>query len=72
MNLVCQKVGNEVTINDLIGMANAITEHYQKNGYISTTAYLPPQKVEDGNVEIVVLEGKYGNIKIEGNFDFIL
>ena len=67
MNLVCQKVGNEVTINDLIGMANAITEHYQKNGYISTTAYLPPQKVEDGNVEIVVLEGKYGNIKIEGN-----
>ncbi len=67
MNLVCQKVGEEVTINDLIGMANSITEYYQKNGYISTTAYLPPQKVEDGNVEIVVLEGKYGNIKIEGN-----
>ena len=67
MNLVCDKVGEEVTINDLIGMANAITEHYQRNGYISTTAYLPPQKVEDGNVEIVVLEGKYGNISIEGN-----
>ena len=48
MNLVCQKVGDEVTINDLIGMANTITEFYQKNGYISTTAYLPPQKVEDG------------------------
>ena len=54
MNLVCQKVGDEVTIDDLIGMANTITEYYQKNGYISTTAYLPPQKVEDGNVEIVV------------------
>ena len=67
MNLVCQKVGDEVTIDDLIGMANAITEYYQKNGYISTTAYLPPQKVEDGNVEIVVMEGKYGNITIEGN-----
>ncbi len=67
MNLVCQKIGDTVTINDLIGMANAITEFYQKNGYISTTAYLPPQKVEDGNVEIVVMEGKYGNIKIEGN-----
>ena len=58
MNLVCQKVGSVVTINDLIGMANSITEYYQRNGYISTTAYLPPQKVEDGNVEIVVLEGK--------------
>ena len=67
LNLVCEKVGQEVTISDLIGMANSITEHYQRNGYISTTAYLPPQKVEDGNVEIVVLEGKYGNITIEGN-----
>ena len=67
MNLVCQKVGSEVNINDLIGLANTITEFYQRNGYISTTAYLPPQKVEDGNVEIVVLEGKYGNITIEGN-----
>ena len=67
MNLVCAKVGDEVTINDLIGMANIITEYYQRNGYISTIAYLPPQKVEDGNVEIVVLEGKYGNISIEGN-----
>ncbi len=67
MNLVCNKMGQTVTINDLIGMANAITEYYQRNGYISTTAYLPPQKVEDGNVEIVVLEGKYGNITIEGN-----
>ena len=67
MNLVCDKVGQTVTINDLIGMANIITEYYQRNGYVSTTAYLPPQKVEDGNVEIVVLEGKYGNITIEGN-----
>ena len=67
MNLVCNRVGDEVTINDLIGMANTITEFYQRNGYVSTTAYLPPQKVEDGNVEIVVLEGKYGNVTIEGN-----
>jgi len=67
MNLVCEHVGSEVTINDLIGLANKVTEFYQRNGYISTTAYLPPQKVDDGNVEIVVMEGKYGNITIEGN-----
>ncbi len=67
MNLICQRIGETVTIEDLIGMANTITEYYQRNGYISTTAYLPPQKVEDGNVEIIVLEGKYGNIAIEGN-----
>ena len=67
MNLICQRIGETVTIDDLIGMSNTITEFYQKNGYISTIAYLPPQKVEDGNVEIVVVEGKYGNITIEGN-----
>jgi len=67
MNLVCERIGETVNINDLIGMANTITEYYQKNGYISTTAYLPPQTVEDGNIEIVVVEGKYGNITIEGN-----
>lgn len=67
MDLICKRIGEQVTINDLIGMANTITEYYQNNGYISTTAYLPPQKVEDGNVEIVVMEGKYGNVTIEGN-----
>ncbi len=67
MDLICEKIGNEVTINDLITMANMVTEYYQQNGYISTIAYLPPQKVQDGNVEIVVMEGKYGKVEIEGN-----
>ena len=67
MDLICERIGNEVTINDLITMANMVTEYYQQNGYISTIAYLPPQKVQDGNVEIVVMEGKYGKVEIEGN-----
>lgn len=67
MDLICEKIGQEVTINDLIGYANMVTEFYQQNGYISTVAYLPPQKVQDGNVEIVVMEGKYGKVEIEGN-----
>ena len=67
MDLICERVGSEVTINDLITMANMVTEYYQQNGYISTIAYLPPQKVQDGNVEIVVMEGKYGKVEIEGN-----
>ncbi len=67
MDLICEKIGQEVTINDLIGYANMVTEFYQQRGYISTIAYLPPQKVQDGNVEIVVMEGKYGKVEIEGN-----
>lgn len=64
MRLVDFKIGQEVTINDLIMSANDITDYYQSKGYVSTIAYLPPQKVKNGNVEIKILEGKYGNIEI--------
>ncbi|MCD7740488.1 MAG: hypothetical protein LUH11_03980 [Candidatus Gastranaerophilales bacterium] len=64
MRLVDFKIGQDVTINDLIISANEITDYYQQKGYVSTIAYLPPQKVKDGEVEIKILEGKYGNIEI--------
>ncbi len=64
MRLVDFKLGQQVTINDLIVSANDITDYYQQKGYISTVAYLPPQKVQNGTVEIKILEGKYGNIEI--------
>lgn len=64
MRLVDFKIGQDVTINDLIISANEITDYYQSKGYISTVAYLPPQKVQNGKVEIKILEGKYGNIEI--------
>ncbi len=64
MRLVDFKIGQEVTINDLIMSANDITDYYQSKGYVSTIAYLPPQKVQNGRVEIKILEGKYGNVEI--------
>lgn len=64
MRLVDFKIGQQVTVNDLIMSANDITDYYQSHGYISTVAYLPPQKVKDGIIEIKVLEGKYGNVEI--------
>ncbi len=62
--LVDFKIGQEVTINELIMSANEITDYYQGKGYVSTIAYLPPQKVQNGVVEIKILEGKYGNVQI--------
>ncbi len=44
MNLICEKIGEQVTVADVIGMANMVTDFYQQRGYISTIAYLPPQK----------------------------
>lgn len=64
MRLVDFKIGQDVTINDLIMSANDITDYYQGKGYVSTMAYLPPQKVQNGEVEIVILEGKYGLVEV--------
>ena len=64
MRLIDFKIGQNVTINDLIASANEITDYYQNKGYISTIAYLPPQKVKNGEVNIVILEGKYGLVQI--------
>ena len=30
MDLICERIGQEVTINDLIGFANMVTEYYSK------------------------------------------
>ena len=64
MRLVDFKIGQQVTINDLIASANEITDYYQNKGYISTIAYLPPQKVQNGEVNIIILEGKYGLVNV--------
>lgn len=64
MRLVDFKIGQEVTINDLIASANEITDYYQNKGYLSTIAYLPPQKVQNGEINIVILEGKYGIVTV--------
>lgn len=67
MNLICDKIGTRVTVGDLVGITNMVTEHYQKHGYISSVAYLAPQRVQDGNIVINIMEGKYGNVKVSGN-----
>ena len=60
-------VGKESTIDEVIEITNKITEMYKKRGYLTSLAYILPQKIENGNLEIAILEGKVGNIKIQGN-----
>src|SRR3989339_539676 len=56
----------ELSLNDLIEAADKITALYTSEGYITSQAYVPPQTIADNTVTIKVLEGKYGNINIEG------
>ncbi len=56
--------GREYSLNELRGMAAKIAEHYRRNGYFVAQTYLPAQDLKDGALTIVVLEGRYGNIKL--------
>jgi len=56
--------GGELTLSDLRRMAAKIADYYHQNGYFVAQAYLPPQDINDGAVNIAVLEGRYGNISL--------
>lgn len=59
--------GKTVKLAQLRNAARAITLKYLEQGYITSRAIVPQQKIEDGIVEIKVIEGSIGEIQIEGN-----
>jgi hemolysin activation/secretion protein len=51
---------------DLAGLAriaNRVTQAYKEAGYLFAQALLPAQKVVDGQVRIVIIEGVYGQVR---------
>ena len=58
--------GKTVSLQDLYDMTDAINKLYEKKGYAVCRAYLPPQRIHEGVVQIKLLEGKTGNVTISG------
>jgi hemolysin activation/secretion protein len=58
--------GRPITIAELFQVRSEITNFYVNKGYITSGAYIPPQKLQDGVVEIRVVEGGLEEIKITG------
>ncbi len=59
-------IGTAVDHADLQAIADGISEHYIEKG-LSAVAYLPQQTIQKGIVEIMVLEGTIGEMRITGN-----
>lgn len=57
----------ELALRDFQKLADLITDVYRQKGYITSRAYLPPQKIEQGILELRVIEGIVGEIEIKGN-----
>jgi len=65
--ITSQYENKEATLKDMQKIADLITDLYRKKGYVTSRAYLPPQKVTDGKLEIRVVEGVTGDIEVKGN-----
>jgi hemolysin activation/secretion protein len=58
--------GREVTLAELRGVADAITQLYLNQGYISSRAILADQEITNGVVQIRVVEGSLEKIEVVG------
>jgi hemolysin activation/secretion protein len=59
-------VGREVTIGDLIKVADGVTALYKQRGYALCFAFVPAQNFQNGVVHIIVVEGYVAHVKIKG------
>ncbi|MCM8822592.1 MAG: BamA/TamA family outer membrane protein [Candidatus Omnitrophica bacterium] len=59
--------GREMTLVEIKAVADRITSEYREKGYFLARAYIPAQKIQNGVVEIAVIEGNVDKITIKGN-----
>jgi hemolysin activation/secretion protein len=65
--LAVQYLGRRITIKQLNELINRINDLYRAKGVVTAQASLPTQDVTDGEIRIRLIEGRVGNIRIDGN-----
>lgn len=65
--LYADKIGAQVSLADVYGIAAAITAKYRNEGFILTQVVIPPQTIDGGKVAMRVVEGFVDNVSVEGN-----
>jgi hemolysin activation/secretion protein len=70
LGLVKSEAGREISLGELNALAGKLTRHLRQKGYIVAFAYIPAQDIVGGIVEIAVIPGKYGQVKITGSGHF--
>ncbi len=63
--LAASYIGRRVTLADLEKLAELVTLEYRARGFFLAQALVPQQKIEDGQAEISVLEGRLGKVQLK-------
>lgn len=56
-----------VSFGELRALMRRYTDLYRAAGYLTSRAYLPPQRLENGVVTVRFLEGRVGQVIVQGN-----
>ncbi len=62
--LIASYTNKELTFAQLQEVASIITKAYREEGYFVARAYIPVQSMQEGIVEIAIIEGNYGVFKL--------
>lgn len=62
-----KNIGKVISVADLFGIVQDITNFYRNNGYIISRAILPPQHVKGGVVHIRIIEGYIDGVEVTGD-----
>ena len=64
--LYASLIGKNVSLSNILDVADAIEQEYRARGYLLVRAYVPPQRVKDGIFTINVSEGFVTSASVEG------
>ena len=63
--LLAPYANRDLTFAQLQEAASLITKAYRENGYFVARAYIPAQTMQEGIVEIAIIEGNYGKFILD-------
>ena len=64
--LYAQHLGQDISLDVVFELAEAITAKYRNDGYVLSRAVVPPQTITGGIVRLRVVEGYIHTVRIEG------
>ena len=59
-------LGEDIFFDELLEVCSKVTKLYHENGYLTSYATVPPQRIVDGVATIKIVESKVGEMNIEG------
>jgi hemolysin activation/secretion protein len=67
LSVIDEYRGRRLTLLEIYGVADILTNYYRSRGYALATVTVPAQEVTSGVVVLEVIEGRVGAINFEGN-----